>query len=355
MFPIRDHNPSQRTPYVTYALIAANIVMYLMTLPGVPGGEWLWARLALYPLAVVNGQLLWGLLTHMFLHAGLLHVGGNMLFLWVFGDNLEDQMGHRGFLAFYLAAGLAAAAGQIAAAPFSPVPMVGASGAIAGVMGHDVGQIVREDRGELILVAHQRQQTGIDPHLAAGKCKRPRLFDLEDCNFEATDRASRTLESSLEIRSHTARIRRDFRVLRSRRLARNLIEGRSPELSNLCSCGTRRRVFLRRSDRAGDHRGGQQNEHDGPNVPGDPELHLGTTHRGVDRKIGRVGVAKSIAKLSTVLVRPTAVPGENREDFAHRVGSVPSGRRPGGGRGETCEGERALRSRCRRVHSRSSV
>ncbi|MGR3543442.1 MAG: rhomboid family intramembrane serine protease [Paracoccus sp. (in: a-proteobacteria)] len=135
MFPIRDHNPSQRTPYVTYALIAANIVMYLMTLPGVPGGEWLWARLALYPLAVVNGQLLWGLLTHMFLHAGLLHVGGNMLFLWVFGDNLEDQMGHRGFLAFYLAAGLAAAAGQIAAAPFSPVPMVGASGAIAGVMG----------------------------------------------------------------------------------------------------------------------------------------------------------------------------------------------------------------------------
>ena len=135
MFPIRDHNPSQRTPYVTYALIAANIVMYLITLPGVPGGEWLWARLALYPLAVVNGQLLWGLLTHMFLHAGLLHVGGNMLFLWVFGDNLEDQMGHRGFLAFYLAAGLAAAAGQIAAAPFSPVPMVGASGAIAGVMG----------------------------------------------------------------------------------------------------------------------------------------------------------------------------------------------------------------------------
>ena len=135
MFPIRDHNPSSKTPYVTYAIIIANIAMYLLTLPIFEGGTWLWTRLALYPLAVVNGELLWGLVTHMFLHAGLMHIVGNMLFLWVFGDNLEEQMGHRGFLAFYLAAGLAAAAGQIVSEPFSPVPMVGASGAIAGVMG----------------------------------------------------------------------------------------------------------------------------------------------------------------------------------------------------------------------------
>ena len=135
MFPIRDHNPSSKTPYVTYAIIVANIAMYLLTLPIFEGGTWLWTRLALYPLAVVNGELLWGLVTHMFLHAGLMHIVGNMLFLWVFGDNLEEQMGHRGFLAFYLAAGLAAAAGQIVSEPFSPVPMVGASGAIAGVMG----------------------------------------------------------------------------------------------------------------------------------------------------------------------------------------------------------------------------
>ncbi|WP_295045549.1 rhomboid family intramembrane serine protease [uncultured Paracoccus sp.] len=135
MFPIRDHNPSQQTPWVTYGLIAANVAMFLLTLPLVQGGEWLWTRLALYPLAVTHLELLWGLGTHMFLHGGIMHLAGNMLFLWIFGDNMEEQLGRWGFLAFYLAAGLAAAMAQIAAEPFSPVPMVGASGAIAGVMG----------------------------------------------------------------------------------------------------------------------------------------------------------------------------------------------------------------------------
>ncbi|SNR40688.1 rhomboid family intramembrane serine protease [Paracoccus sediminis] len=135
MFPIRDHNPSQRTPWITYALIAANVALYLLTLPVNAGGDWLWTRLALYPVAVTHGELLWGLLTHMFLHAGLLHIAGNLLFLWIFGDNLEEQLGHLGFLAFYLVAGLAAAVAQIATEPLSAIPMVGASGAIAGVMG----------------------------------------------------------------------------------------------------------------------------------------------------------------------------------------------------------------------------
>jgi membrane associated rhomboid family serine protease len=135
MFPIRDHNPSQQTPIVTYLLIAANVAIYLLTLPFFQGGEWLWSQLALYPLAVIHGEHLWGLFTHMFTHAGLMHIAGNMLFLWIFGDNLEEQMGHFGFLAFYLVAGLVAASAQIIAEPLSPVPMVGASGAIAGVMG----------------------------------------------------------------------------------------------------------------------------------------------------------------------------------------------------------------------------
>ena len=135
MFPIRDHNPSQRVPYVTYALIAVNVGMYLLTLPVSEGADRLWVSLALYPLAVVHGDALSGLLTHMFLHGGFMHLAGNMLFLWIFGDNLEERMGHGGYLAFYLACGLAAAAAQIAAEPFSPIPMVGASGAIAGVMG----------------------------------------------------------------------------------------------------------------------------------------------------------------------------------------------------------------------------
>ncbi|MCF3973815.1 rhomboid family intramembrane serine protease [Paracoccus salsus] len=135
MFPIRDHNPSQRTPVVTWLLIAANVAMYLLTLPGSEIGEAVWVRLALYPIAVSHGEYLWGLGSHMFLHAGLMHLGGNMLFLWIFGDNLEEQMGSLGFLLFYLAAGLLAAAAQIATDPGSSVPMVGASGAIAGVMG----------------------------------------------------------------------------------------------------------------------------------------------------------------------------------------------------------------------------
>ena len=135
MFPIRDHNPSEGTPFVTNGLIFANVAVFLLTWGWAGGSGVLGARLALYPVAVIHGEYLWGLVTHMFMHAGLLHLGGNMLFLWIFGDNLEDQMGHLGFLVFYLACGLAAAAAQIAANPWEAIPMVGASGAIAGVMG----------------------------------------------------------------------------------------------------------------------------------------------------------------------------------------------------------------------------
>lgn len=135
MFPIRDHHPSDTPPYVTKGLIFVNVIMFLLTMPWAGGMVDLWDRLALYPVAVTHGQLLWGVLTHMFLHAGIMHIAGNMLFLWVFGDNLEHEMGHLGFLMFYLACGLAAAGGEIAADPDSAVPMIGASGAIAGVMG----------------------------------------------------------------------------------------------------------------------------------------------------------------------------------------------------------------------------
>lgn len=135
MFPIRDHNPAECTAYVRNGLIFLNIVMFVLTEPWLGGMDGLWSRFALYPAAVTQGEWLWGLVTHMFLHAGIMHIAGNMLFLWVFGDNLEDQMGHAGFLLFYLASGLAAAAGQILSDPTSDIPMVGASGAIAGVMG----------------------------------------------------------------------------------------------------------------------------------------------------------------------------------------------------------------------------
>ncbi|MBC7142874.1 MAG: rhomboid family intramembrane serine protease [Rhodobacteraceae bacterium] len=138
MFPLRDHNPSERTPYVLYALIAANLAAFLLQMP-YTGSEramlGFWRDWAMIPVVVTQGGEWHGIFTSMFLHAGLLHLAGNMLFLWIFGDNLEDQLGHLGFLLFYLAAGIAAALAHIAADPGSAIPTVGASGAIGGVMG----------------------------------------------------------------------------------------------------------------------------------------------------------------------------------------------------------------------------
>lgn len=138
MFPIRDHNPSERTPYVTYALMVVNVVVFLGYVGLFSDPRALAAffdNWALIPAHVSQGQDLITLFTTMFMHGGFMHLAGNMLFLWIFGDNLEDEMGHAGYLLFYLASGLAAALTHVLAAPWSPVPTVGASGAIAGVMG----------------------------------------------------------------------------------------------------------------------------------------------------------------------------------------------------------------------------
>ncbi|MGY3437987.1 MULTISPECIES: rhomboid family intramembrane serine protease [unclassified Marinovum] len=136
MFPIRDHNPSGRTPYVTYALMAINIVVFLHSvgLEDRALSYYYW-EYALLPGRVSAGEGYLGILTSMFLHGGFMHIAGNMLFLFIFGDNIEDEMGHGPYLVFYLACGLAASLLQWASAPESMVPVVGASGAIAGVMG----------------------------------------------------------------------------------------------------------------------------------------------------------------------------------------------------------------------------
>ncbi|MBO9465575.1 Rhomboid protease GluP [Pelagimonas phthalicica] len=138
MFPIRDHNPSGRTPYVTYALIVLNVVIFVSTWHLSASPRQLlafYADYALVPVFLSQGDGFTGLLTSMFLHGGLAHLAGNMLFLFIFGDNMEDEMGHFGFLFFYLAAGIAAGLIHYLSAPYSNVPTVGASGAIAGVMG----------------------------------------------------------------------------------------------------------------------------------------------------------------------------------------------------------------------------
>lgn len=138
MFPFRDHNPSARQPVVTWLLIALNVAVFLLMLPLTADPEAsaaFYERWGLIPARLVYGAAPETAITSMFLHGGFLHLFGNMLFLYVFGDNLEDRMGRLPFLGFYIASGLGAGALQVAADPSSLVPMVGASGAIAGVMG----------------------------------------------------------------------------------------------------------------------------------------------------------------------------------------------------------------------------
>jgi membrane associated rhomboid family serine protease len=131
VIPLRDVIPSRTTPVMTIALIVANALVFLYQLSlGERGNDFI-----LY-FGLVPAAFSWvAVLTSMFLHGGLLHFGANMLYLWIFGDNGEDRMGHGRFLAFYVLCGIAAALAQTAMVPDSIIPMVGASGAIAGVMG----------------------------------------------------------------------------------------------------------------------------------------------------------------------------------------------------------------------------
>ena len=147
VLPLHDDNPTTIRPYVTIGLMLANVLVYVWhhlllnaqstqavvyafgVIPAVlTGHEALPAELALLPpLATI--------FTSMFLHGGLLHLAGNMLYLWIFGNNVEDAMGHVRFLAFYLLCGVAAVYAQALPNPESVVPMIGASGAISGVLG----------------------------------------------------------------------------------------------------------------------------------------------------------------------------------------------------------------------------
>ena len=157
MFPIRDDNPQILTPYATYAIVALNAGAWILLqgmgndaalagsvcrfglIPGelmqlVPSGT----RLPLGPgsVCVISDSASWHTtITSMFMHGGWMHIVGNMWFMWIFGGNVEDAMGSVRFFFFYLLCGLAASALQVAANPGSPIPMVGASGAIGGVMG----------------------------------------------------------------------------------------------------------------------------------------------------------------------------------------------------------------------------
>jgi membrane associated rhomboid family serine protease len=158
MLPLKDTNPVGRTPVVTYLLILANVLVYFLwqkggATAGDPSSSHYVCQLydwAAIPKELTDPGTLFAVrgcppgqqgpnwltpLTAMFMHGGLLHLGGNMLFLWIFGNNVEDRMGRLRFLVFYLLAGIAALALQVAIDPSSEVPTLGASGAIAGVLG----------------------------------------------------------------------------------------------------------------------------------------------------------------------------------------------------------------------------
>ncbi len=138
LIPIRDHNPSATRPYVTWALLAANALVFVLYLPLFRDDMALmrfffdWGML---PARISTGEGLATLISHQFLHGDIFHLGANLLFLWIFGDNMEEVWGHWKFLLFYLTCGIAAAGLEYAVDPQSMIPMVGASGAIAGVLG----------------------------------------------------------------------------------------------------------------------------------------------------------------------------------------------------------------------------
>ena len=146
MIPVRDDQPRFSTPYVTYFLVGLNLVIFLFEASLTPRGfKVLLFQLGMIP-ANITGLLagthkmgvaaaLLPTLTSMFLHGSWMHVIGNMWFLWIFGDNIEDYLGHFKYLLFYLLSGLGAAFAQVLLNPHSSVPTVGASGAIAGVLG----------------------------------------------------------------------------------------------------------------------------------------------------------------------------------------------------------------------------
>jgi membrane associated rhomboid family serine protease len=150
VFPLKDDNPSESAPVVTVALIVLNALFFVYQISleaggadGARAGQAFIEEFGLVPCRLtgacrVGPELpspILTIFTSTFMHGGLFHIGGNMLYLWIFGNNVEDTLGHGRYLLFYLLSGVAAALAQTAVGPSSMVPMVGASGAVSGVLG----------------------------------------------------------------------------------------------------------------------------------------------------------------------------------------------------------------------------
>lgn len=140
MLPLTDVNPTRRTPYITYLLIAINVIVFITQLGYSPRQlQFVFIDQAIVPLLVTRDpfstEMFLDFIRSMFFHGGWLHLLSNMLYLWIFGDNIEDRLGKILYVVLYFASGFAAGLAQIAISPQSEIPLVGASGAIAGVLG----------------------------------------------------------------------------------------------------------------------------------------------------------------------------------------------------------------------------
>jgi membrane associated rhomboid family serine protease len=139
LIPYKDDNPTRRPPVVTLAIIALNVLVFIMELAGnMQAMAFNYGAIPKAMLTLQSNQPISPVLTvftAMFLHGGFLHIGGNMLYFWIFGNNIEDKLGHGRFLVFYLLSGVVAAYSNALVDPTSTVPMIGASGAIAGILG----------------------------------------------------------------------------------------------------------------------------------------------------------------------------------------------------------------------------
>ncbi|MDH3974396.1 MAG: rhomboid family intramembrane serine protease [Deltaproteobacteria bacterium] len=144
MIPVKDDNPTRSFPFFTISIIALNILIFIYQISLGRDTDKFILQMALIPYEIIHFTKIHSLsaipppatfFTSIFTHANLLHLGGNMLYLWIFGNNIEDALGHVRFLVFYFTCGILATACHIAIDPNSTVPLVGASGAIAGVLG----------------------------------------------------------------------------------------------------------------------------------------------------------------------------------------------------------------------------
>ncbi|UCH80849.1 MAG: rhomboid family intramembrane serine protease [Nitrospiraceae bacterium] len=141
MIPFKDDNPTRTTPYLTITFIVLNVVIYLMQITSTMDPRTMVYAFGAIPHYLITFQTIQpihpvtSIFSSMFMHGSLLHLGTNMLFLWIFGNNIEDQLGHFRFIIFYLLCGIIAAYSHALSGPSSLIPMIGASGAVSGVLG----------------------------------------------------------------------------------------------------------------------------------------------------------------------------------------------------------------------------